>query len=368
MAGAVVGERAEHARVQSCDPVEDLCLDVVHVGEVGQLDQVALHRPLLEPRERLFHLGAVVGLAFVVADRDPGPVNPDGIPHPGKRLLQRLRLRRQRGEALGGGVPGEVAAEPLKAARGHIEPAEFFRERADRLAVDLDGVQEPGLLLQRVAELPRLHKMLAHPPHRPREPRDRPQHHGLLKVAQHFMPVADGCDIVQRCVEERLQRVLLPAGSHRLQHLIEIQVGEEVRLLQRVHASARRGLLKEDALETRFARLQARPHAGGLAICRERQTRTSLIRTRHQLPPFPLGRSHQPSWQFRRASSPVPVIIPRCRLQGGHADDGVACFPVRAVRASRGMPGGIDKAVRHRWPARHRGGLVEAERAAPHGV
>ena len=139
---------------------------MVHVGEVGQPDQVALHRPLLEPRERLFHLGAVVGLAFVVADRDPGPVNPDGVPHPGKRLLQRLCLRRKRGEAPGGRVPGEVAAQPLEAARGHIEPAEFFRERADRLAVDLDSVQEPGLLLERVMQLLRLREMLAHPPHR----------------------------------------------------------------------------------------------------------------------------------------------------------------------------------------------------------
>ena len=69
------------------------------------------------------------------------------------------------------------------------------------------------------------------------------------------MAVAHGRGLVQRRVEERLQLVLLPTGGHRPEHLIEIQVDEEVRLLQPVDAGRCLRLLEEDAVKSRGARL-----------------------------------------------------------------------------------------------------------------
>ena len=229
---------------------------MVHLRVPGEIDQVALHRALLELRERLLHLGAVVRLTFVAADRDPGPLDPDGVPDPRERVFQRLRLRGQRGEALGAGVPGEVAAEPAEAARGHVTRGKLPGQRAHRRAVDLGRVQEPGLFLQLVAELPDLLEVLAHPPHRLREPADRLEHLVLLQVAQNLMPVPDSIDLVQRHIEQRFQLVLLAPRGHRLQHLIQVQVGEIVRLLRPADTGPCPWLPEEDALEAHRGRFR----------------------------------------------------------------------------------------------------------------
>jgi hypothetical protein len=85
--------------------------------------------------------------------------------------------------------------------------------------------------LQLVVELLRLLKVLAHPPHRLSEPADRLEHLTRLEITQHLMPVPDGTGIVQRRAEQRFLLVLLAPRGHRLQHLTEVQVGEELRLL-----------------------------------------------------------------------------------------------------------------------------------------
>ena len=282
---AVDGKRAEHVRVQLRHQADDPGLNMVHLRVLGEMDQVALHRALLELRERLPHLGAVVRLTFVAADRDPGPLDPDGVPDPRKRVFQRLRLRGQRGETLRAGVPGEVAAEPAQAARGHIARGELLGQRAHRLAVDLGRVQEPGLFLQLVVELPHLLEVLAHLPHRLREPGDRLEHLALLQVAQNLMPVPDGIDLVQRRIEQRFQLVLLAPRGHRLQHLIQVQVGEEVRLLRPAGVGPCPRLPEENALEARRDRFRARPRAGRCAIRSEERAGSGQVRSGHQLPP-----------------------------------------------------------------------------------
>jgi hypothetical protein len=294
VAGAVVGERPEHLGMQLGDTVEDLCLDVVHLHEVGQLHQVALHRALLELGERLLHLGAVVRLPLVPADRDFRPVAAHRVTHPGERVLERLRLGRQRGKALRGGVVGKVVAKRLQAAGGHVALCQVCCQRADGPAVDLDRIQEPRLLLQWVVELLCLGEVLPHLLGRLGERRDRLVHVGLLEVAQHLVAVAHGCGLMQRRVEERLELVLLPTGGHRPKHLIEIQIDEEVRLLQPLDSRCSLRLPEEDAVKSRGARTRRRLGTGRRTIRRERRARSTTIRSRHQLPPVSCGRSHQP--------------------------------------------------------------------------
>ena len=284
MAGAVPVQRRELVRVQPRHDAGDLGLDMVHLRVVGKLNQVALHRPLLKPCEHLLHLGTVVRLTLVTADRDPCAVNPHGVPDPLERLPQRLRLRGQRGEALGSGVLAEVAAEPVEAARGHLTCRKLPGQHADRRAVDVARVQEPCLFLQLVVELLRLLEVPAHPPHRLREPVDRIEHLARLKVTQNLMPVPDSVGLVQRRAEQRFQVVLLAPRGHRLQHLIKVQVGEELRPLRPAGAGACPGPLEQDALEAHRGRLRARRLARARAVRRAGRAGAGQVR-HHQLPP-----------------------------------------------------------------------------------
>jgi hypothetical protein len=156
-----------------------------------------------------------------------------------------------------------------------------MRERPNCLAIEQHRIQQPRVLLELVVKLLDLLQVLAHPPHRLREAPDGLHHLRLLEVAQHLLSVAHGRNRVQRRVEERLELVLLPAGRHRLQHLIEIQVGEEVGLLE-LEPSARLRVLEEDTLELRLSTLRSQLRAGRRAI----RGRSCLMQLGgHQLPP-----------------------------------------------------------------------------------
>ena len=285
VAGAVVGERPEHVRVQLGDTVEDLRFHVVHLGVVTPLHQVAVHRSLLELGEGLLHLGAVVRLALVGGDRDLRPVDPNRVAHPAQRVLQGVRLCHQRGEVLGRRVLREVLAQPPQTARAHVVSRQVVGERPDGVVVDPDGVQEPRLLLERVIELLHRGEVLPHPPHRFREGRDRLQHLALLEIAQHLVAVVDGRDLVQLRVEVRPQLVFLATSGHRLQDLIEIQVDEGIRLLEPVDGRRPFRPLEEDAPKPRDIPPRARVPTRSHAVRRERRARSRHVRSRHQLPP-----------------------------------------------------------------------------------
>ena len=62
------------------------------------------------------------------------------------------------------------------------------------------------------------------------------------------MAVVHGFDLVQRPVEERREVVLLASGGERGHDLIQVEVGEEVRLLA-APSIAFAGRLEQDALE-----------------------------------------------------------------------------------------------------------------------
>jgi hypothetical protein len=243
--GVELVQGPEDLRVEPGDEVEDAGLDVVQVGRVGKLREVALRRTLLEPGECPLDLDAVVGLVLVPGDSDPGAVDVHRVPDPGERLLERLRLGRQRPEAVRLDVAVEIAPERLEAPRAKVEGGERRAQRAESAAVGLRRVEEPALLLVAAAEVLRLRQVQACPPHLLRERADALEHRGLLEVAQDFVPIPDGGDLVQRRAEERRQVVLLALGGHRLEHLVEIQVAEEVWLL----ALGRAAVFEEDALE-----------------------------------------------------------------------------------------------------------------------
>ncbi len=148
----------------------------------------------------------------------------------------------------------EVVAKPRQPARGELALGELRRQRTNGVAVDLDRVEEPRLLLELVGELLHLLQVLAHQAHPRGERRDRGEHARALEVAQHLVPVADRAHVVKGGVEAGLEGVLLATARHRLEHLVEVEVVEVVGLVEAVDVA---GALEEDALEARRRRLRA---------------------------------------------------------------------------------------------------------------
>src|ERR1019366_3223986 len=85
----VVGTQLqEDSGMQLRHEVEDARLDVVHIREVAEGDQIVLGDTAFESPEDLPHLGAVVGFAAVAVDPDTPAFNADRVPHGGELLLQ----------------------------------------------------------------------------------------------------------------------------------------------------------------------------------------------------------------------------------------------------------------------------------------
>ena len=96
--------------------VEDARLDVVHIREVAEGDQIVLGDTAFESPEDLPHLGAVVGFAAVAVDPDTPAVNADRVPDFGELLLQLRRFGSGCAERVRPDVGGEVVAEPKETA------------------------------------------------------------------------------------------------------------------------------------------------------------------------------------------------------------------------------------------------------------
>jgi hypothetical protein len=204
----------EHLRIQASHTVEDLGFDVVHLGVAGEIRQVGLSRTLLKLGEGPFDLSAVVSFSRVPGDRNPRTGYPDRVPHPRQRVFQRVRLFRERDERVRGGIAGEEVTQARQAPGPQGDARQFFGQRTDSPAVDLDSIQIPGFFLQLVMELGSSSEVLAHQPHGLRESSDRLRYLGTLKIAQNLLPVTHGRDLVQWREEERLQLVVLSPCRH----------------------------------------------------------------------------------------------------------------------------------------------------------
>ena len=124
---------------------------------------------------------------------------------------------------------------------------ELLRKRFDRVAIDVDGLQEPALLLMHLAEPVGHLELPAHRSHGFGEPPNGGQHAGLLEVTHRLMPVPDGRDPVKRGVEQRRQLVLLAPRQQRREHLIEMEITEESRLWCRLDVTG--VAIEQDAVE-----------------------------------------------------------------------------------------------------------------------
>jgi hypothetical protein len=152
------------------------------------------------------------------------------------------------------------------------------------------------LLLLLVAELSGLGEVLAHPAHLLGERPDGLQDLGLLQVAGYLMAVPDGRGLVQWGVEEGREVVVLAARGHRRQHLIKMQVIKAGRFFRRVEVDAVE-LVKEDAVEpldSAHPRHPGRARGSTVRSLTGRRLRAEVITAHHELPPFDVGRSHQP--------------------------------------------------------------------------
>ena len=108
--------------------------------------------------------------------------------------------------------------------------AQLLPECPNRSAINGDRLDKPALLLTGMVQLRHQLEVLAHLLHCGGECTNGFQHRHALQVTQHVMSIVDGFDVVQRCVEERREVVLLAPRNERCDNLVEVQIGKEVRL------------------------------------------------------------------------------------------------------------------------------------------
>jgi hypothetical protein len=140
----------------------------------------------------------------------------------------------------------QVVAERGEPARANLDRGERLGQRADRLAVDARGVEEPAFLLVRVAELGRLGQVLAHVAHPRPELRHRFAEGLVRQVPLHLMPVLHRRHVAQRGGEEGREIVLVPSGGHRGEDLVEVQITEQRGIFA---LGRRRGAVEKNAVE-----------------------------------------------------------------------------------------------------------------------
>ncbi len=171
------------------------------------------------------------------------------VPHLRQVLPHLCGVRDQRGEFVGPDVPRELLAERDQAARPQFRAGEIVREARDRFAIDLRGIEEPGLLLIGVTQLLGSREMCAHRPHLLRERGDRPGERLAFEIPQHLLPVGDRRDLAERYVEEGLEVVFLAPDGDRGDDPIEIQIPEARRLSRLFDPRPVLGSIEEDATE-----------------------------------------------------------------------------------------------------------------------
>lgn len=143
-------------------------------------------------------------------------------------------------------------------------------ERVECVTVGGGGVQEPAPLLGLVVLFLRERQIAAGPLHLLREGAHRGGERLRFEISEDPLAVADRLDVSERQVEERRQLVLVAAGDDRLDDLVEVQVGEAVRLLRRV----------EDGLAGREEDAAERVGRRGRVV----QLRVESFGARHRLP------------------------------------------------------------------------------------
>jgi hypothetical protein len=141
----------------------------------------------------------------------------------------------------------------------------------DSLGVDAGRVQEPVLFLVPGAELAGHLQVLAHLAHPEREFR-----HGLaqrlgFEIVLHLVPVGHSPGLAERSAEKRHQVILVPAGYHGLEDLIEVEVAEHLRV---VALGAVPGTVEQDAAKWRY-RIQACLHQH---VVRQKPSAVSAVR------------------------------------------------------------------------------------------
>src|SRR5271155_6104720 len=128
VSGAIFAEIGKYFRIQLADIVQDLRLDMVHLQGGGKFHPIILGRYLLEFFKGALHLGAVVGLRFIFADREGVALDEDAISDIGKLGPKLFCVGDERGEAVGGDMPDQIAVEGRKAAGAKYGAAQIGGE------------------------------------------------------------------------------------------------------------------------------------------------------------------------------------------------------------------------------------------------
>ncbi len=176
MVVAVVGERGERLWVQPRYTFQDLRLDVIHGHRVAELHPVVFHRGLLEFGESLLHDRAVVRFSRIPGDPDPVAANVDAVLDLRQFLPDLHGVGDERPEGGRAQVVGQVLAQAPQTSRGELHTIELGVQRSDRPTIEIGGVEQPSLTLQRVVQLLRQSTTCPHRMHALRELRHRLPH------------------------------------------------------------------------------------------------------------------------------------------------------------------------------------------------
>ena len=230
--GGEVVELREYLRIQPRDAIEDSRLDVVHLLEVHELENVIGCRALFELFEIRLDFGPIIGLIMIGRDGDDAVADEQRVANGAKSRGNCCDLLQQVLKGRGADVAVEKGEKADKPRRGGRRRAKIGQQTLDALTIELDGVEQPSLLLVFVVQLARLGEVFPHRSHRVREPRHRVIARIVLEIAHHLLAVFHGFARLERLVEKRRQLVFLLAGGDRGDDLVKVEVGEIGRLLR----------------------------------------------------------------------------------------------------------------------------------------
>jgi len=287
----VVGQGPEGLRLKQRDPIEHARLDLVHLDRLLELHPVILHRATSKLLERVQHPGRVVLFRFVPAHGDVVVEERDAVGEGGQVLLQPGRLVRQRGEGGRAGVGLRELVEPPEAVGLVGRRLQALAEAPHGLEVDLHRVEEPELLLDPIGESVDLSQVPVHRAHPLDEGLQAAPDVLTLQIPEHLLGIPDQRRVARQRVEEGLQVVVPARGGDRLHHLVQVQIAEEPRLLQPLHARPLLGEEKEDADEGRRRTPRAPPSPTPVS-------------------PRPTARSTTPTSRSARSSRPASMALP----------------------------------------------------------
>ena len=224
-----VGQSREGFRIQEGHPVQNPRLDPIELNLFVEIDKIGFHFALLELGENVQDPLAEVLFLIGPLDGNAGGVDQQGVAHLAELVRDGLDLRAHGLERAGVQIPVQIGPEPGQRHRAEPGIRQHHPEFGRGIRIELHGLQEPAVLLQRLMELVQLSQVAAHPAELAGKRLDALEQPWIFKVTHGFVAVPDLLEAAQRRAEVRLQVIGFPALGHSIDDLVQVHIGEEAR-------------------------------------------------------------------------------------------------------------------------------------------